>query len=80
MHCQRTGVPCFPKVGVLPFYFYERPILVPGFVNQKNSEEDFCFYKKAVTVLVMGLLLKCSSVLPTFGKWEVLFALRYFGF
>lgn len=46
MHYQHTGIPCFPKVDVLPFHFYERPMLVPVFVNQKKSEEDFCFYKK----------------------------------
>ena len=26
--------------------FYERPTLVPGFTNQKESEEGFHFYEK----------------------------------
>lgn len=40
-----TGIPCFPKVHLMPFHFYERT-LVPVFIKQKKSKEDFCFYKK----------------------------------
>lgn len=34
---------CFLKVCFMPLHFLERPTLVPVFLNQKNSEEDFCF-------------------------------------
>ena len=30
----------------MPLHFYERPALVPVFINWKISEEDFPFYKK----------------------------------
>lgn len=39
------GIPCFLKVYVGPLYFYERPPLVPVFINQKKCEEDFHFYE-----------------------------------
>ena len=46
MHIQIT--PAFPEFVLFntSFHFYEQPVLVPVFVNQKKSKEDFCFYKK----------------------------------
>lgn len=32
-----TGIPHFPKVGVMSLHFYRRPTLVPVFANQKKS-------------------------------------------
>lgn len=41
-----TGWPCFSKVYVMPFCFYERPTLAPVFTNRKKSQEDVHFYEK----------------------------------
>ena len=46
MHTQITSaVPEF-VLFITSFHFCGRPILVPVFVNQEKSEEDFHFYPK----------------------------------
>ena len=42
----RTGIPHFLKVQVMPLHFYKRPTLVPVFVNQKKSQDDFSLLRK----------------------------------
>lgn len=68
MHCVhwRKYLPCISGISrqdtrvsptwwkfVLHLCFYERSMLVPVFCDWKKSEEDCCFYKKAVTVLML---------------------------
>ena len=40
------GISYILRVGTMPLHFYERPILVPVFANQKKSE-DFHFCTKS---------------------------------
>lgn len=57
MHRQHVSIPGFPKVGVLPLHFYERPVLVLFLLTKRNPKRIFAFTKKkAVAVLVIGLL------------------------
>lgn len=57
-----TSIPCFSQVDVMPLPFYERPSLVPVSTNQKKSEENFHFHKKAKSKnSVQGLF--CSEPL-----------------
>ena len=47
IQCMLTaGIPCFSKVCFIPLCFYKGPTLIPVFVNQKKSKEDFCFMGK----------------------------------
>lgn len=45
-------MPHFSNVTVISLHFYERPILVLIFTNQKISEENFYFYEKRQKVKI----------------------------
>lgn len=38
-------ITCFLKVVIMPLHFYERPVFIPIFTNQKKSKEDFSLKK-----------------------------------
>ena len=40
------GTPCILKVRFMPHYFYERPVLVPIFVRERNLKRIFASMKK----------------------------------
>lgn len=43
---QSTGISHFLSILFTPLHFYERPTLLPIFLNIKKSKEDFWFYGK----------------------------------
>lgn len=41
-----TSIPYFSKVCIMPLLFYQRPTLVPIFINRRKSEQGFIYTKK----------------------------------
>ena len=56
----------------MPLHFYKRPTLVPVFINQNKSEEDFCFYEKRLKVKIA--LRVCFAVFVLQRRWAPLAA------
>ena len=62
------------RYGYLPLFasphytinFYEKPTLVLIFINQKKSEEDFCFYEEKWKVKIA--LSICFAASPSRGR------------
>lgn len=68
----RYSYPCFLKVCVTPFHFYEKPVLVPAFENQKKYERIFAFTQKAKTIFSVCFAASPyrSSAHPTQQGWH----------